>query len=275
MCHVCVNAESGCAGVHTVCMCAQDYAGWTGGLPDLILWRPQVVDQLCVQSLQSSSSLCITVQPSITSTNSSIPAHAVDAVEQSIGSSSSLATATNSMKADDDDDDDSDICIIESKSTVVSPPYPLPSSTRHTPTSDKKRKLHPRKQMTKRTVPSPAQQLYTSLSMDDDDDEEVTCTGYKLLNDSTDSCSPQHRQQRASTPSIGAAQPTSPFCGGWPACKFVEVKGPRDKLSHQQISWLNLLSSCCAVEVCYVNEPNMRAKQNEKHAGDLTDEEEM
>ncbi|CAI8018977.1 Fanconi-associated nuclease 1 [Geodia barretti] len=52
-------------------------------------------------------------------------------------------------------------------------------------------------------------------------------------------------------------------CGGLPdltlwnpstnTCKFVEVKGPGDRLSNKQIVWLSRLASWgCQVEVCRV-----------------------
>ncbi len=40
-----------------------------------------------------------------------------------------------------------------------------------------------------------------------------------------------------------------------PSCKLVEVKGPRDRLSLQQIAWLELLSTFVHVEVIYIKEP--------------------
>ena len=36
--------------------------------------------------------------------------------------------------------------------------------------------------------------------------------------------------------------------------KLVEVKGPRDRLSAQQLAWLHVLAPFVSVEVCYVRE---------------------
>ena len=36
--------------------------------------------------------------------------------------------------------------------------------------------------------------------------------------------------------------------------RLVEVKGPRDRLSAQQLAWLHVLAPFIPVEVCYVKE---------------------
>jgi Fanconi-associated nuclease 1 len=46
--------------------------------------------------------------------------------------------------------------------------------------------------------------------------------------------------------------------------KLVEVKGPRDRLSAMQIAWLHLLSTHCAVELCFVVEDAAKAAKLNK-----------
>lgn len=42
-------------------------------------------------------------------------------------------------------------------------------------------------------------------------------------------------------------------------CKFVEVKGPGDRLSHKQIMWMDFfLKNSIDVEVCYVKGQNSK-----------------
>ena len=55
----------------------------------------------------------------------------------------------------------------------------------------------------------------------------------------------------ASTSSASAPSGPAP---SWPSFKLVEVKGPGDRCSSQQVAWIAQLAKCksCAVELCYV-----------------------
>jgi hypothetical protein len=117
---------------------------------------------------------------------------------------------------------------------------------------------------------------------DDDDEDAVMCTGSNIFraDPAASAGQPALSEPKGSAPPVApphslasrssaahasaslsaeseAAQAESAVTE-WPSWKLVEVKGPTDRCSMQQIAWLAQLAQCaaCHVEVCYVLLPS-------------------
>jgi hypothetical protein len=107
----------------------------------------------------------------------------------------------------------------------------------------------------------------------DADDDEVML----LDNRSSPSASFALRSPSAIPSAAAAAAASSSSNPSWPSFKLVEVKGPGDRCSAQQIAWFAQLARCptCTVEVCYVMPPSqMQPSQQRKGRPQLNDDEE-